>query len=107
MILKDISDRKRATKYGTTELQILIAITILSILKTHWFDKDVLMKVRIDKIVGKRIFNFECLSIITALAIDFGYFQAHPTDNSHYILMTCCALMTMASVILLSGKSHL
>jgi len=45
-ILKDISERKQATRYGLLELKCLVAISVLVILKNTWFDRSTMTRIR-------------------------------------------------------------
>ena len=46
-ILKDISDHKQVTRYGTLEIQCLAVISFLVVLKSTWFDRATMTRIRV------------------------------------------------------------
>jgi len=96
-ILKDISDRKRASLYGPLQVQLMAGICLIAVVKALVLDR---------KHEGPGP-NFECLSVLVALLIDLFWFQVHPAEPEHYLLMVGCAGMAMCGSLLLTGRKRL
>ena len=113
MILKDISDRKKITKYSGYEIELLAIISILSIVQICKLEKHIIKRfietgsAENSEEPVRRMLNFGFIKPLIAIAIDMFYFGFKKGDLEDIKSIAGCAICTAISVLILTNYKDL